>query len=1640
MKDGTALIEGVDYTVTIGTNNATFNGLDEGTYTFEITTQAWAYKGGENNMALMTVSTDVEVTTGAPKMTGEIAVTATPSTTVGGRVALSWTPVTAGTETVAYTVVVKKGDTTLVAGAGYSLDYTGGTTATVNLLTLGNYTFEVVAVAPGYASKNGVSAEVEVTVKPAFTKLENVFVQGVTQSAISIRWDAVGVTVGNQQFEVQLSIGDDASWGNTLIYGTGDPRIQTGGSAPTGSRSTTHANIIQLEANTEYYIRIKVAGTADYDASEEWVVLGPIKTLAGATASAAGNIQSFVATSVTSDSITLVWAKADRYDNPIIGYEIQYGVAGTGWLTWYVSPGNPVIEETTVTLTGLVPGAIYDIQVRSVGYYGRGNDHSDKRSGWSNLLSINTTPQVTRPTATCVSKDKQSDSTWTVGIEWKADERATEYVIEWMQWSPNNAAPKPADWETYMTANPTNTKTVSAPASSAEVEGLLDGESYWFRVRAIGVADEIRDSDWAYIGIPVEMKAKVVATSVNNFKALGVANSSVRLVWDAVPGVIDPSYELGQDFTDHIYRNVKDGADGEFLSGPTTFEEYFEILYSLDGTNWRTVQVGGNGQRIQNGGGWLTSVAVNIADLGANTKYYFKMRVLETVNNAGSDWSDVIEITTLAAAATRPAAVTNLQADVAAADAVTVSWTASTATNVVAYEVRYRTVAVGATPAGIWKMAMFFGTGTSATITGLTLGTEYEFQVRTQAATGAGNNTSSDWTSSVRATPTTWETSVKVDKSKFLTDDEVMVSWSPFPIQEGAVVVEYRIEWREVGGADWTTDLVGSTTALDTDTSFALDVTDAAFNLDGGEYEFRVVAIVDETGCIPPGSATEEYATDVAADTVTIVSTIMRDFKVASTNLGINGDAVEAQLRWQLKDPPTGTLSYKYYYKVATDIDYTEVTQSNTGALFGQVYYTATTGANLGVNIFGLIPDTEYDFKVELYVDTVFEENAVMNETLPALKTLTGSLNVQFEVNPTTLGSDVLSGTLTWDNLIKDDGVTEYQGYRVVWYRVSQNDDGTYPDPPSIVNELYGGGAPNNTGWTSPGRPDSALTNGSGYADPNNWGYNVNLDEVNRWWKRIDNKNVTNSSGANNGQQPWYTGYSTNNPTGTGSDNNNGQGYSMSGETLAGLSFTTQDGKATDVYYIMVVTYDAARADEVNNGGGRPTIGGGYANVNEIIMIGKDGVISRDSLEFAVKLGGTEQVVGQGYSETDVKAINWGGLTYWDAANDAAVEPTVIVKKGGVAHSNAGFDVTVFSNHGSGFVTIPTGLAVGEYTVNLEWELTDGTKYYAESTFSVLNALAGTLAVSAVQNGDDVTVTATGITTPDVEYTLTVRNGAGAVVTGYTITSGEGTATQTITGLGGGRVYTFEMTADAGESYKSQSKVADEKVGVAIQNFKTERATTTDVLFLQWDAVSGISVTQGNAGSFNAAFRVEFSLSGDPGTWTLLGVGNSNSPRIPTADGNLALTGTSCRIIEATAGLTYHIRIISVELYNAGFTDKYNTLAPITTTSPTQAPNGAPGGLVLANVPGTTTVTFGWNKMIGARGAHYFEVEYRKVGDTEWGETQIVTPTEANVMTLSFTSPALEGDTEYEFQVRAWNPVDYGTWTNPVAIKTLSLE
>ena len=426
-----------------------------------------------------------------------------------------------------------------------------------------------------------------------------------------------------------------------------------------------------------------------------------------------------------------------------------------------------------------------------------------------------------------------------------------------------------------------------ATTTSHTVTGLTNGTTYTFAIRSVGEGTSAAS---------VSVSSTPVAATVSPEKPTGFSaqqnnHLSVRLVWDAAAAPLTvTSYQYTQDGGDNR-DDIPDSDSSRVsavvseLSSGTTYKFALRALNSAgpgEATDSQAVTVVGKPGEVtgftatpQNGQVWLTWNPANndsitgwdywqrtgramdqiwssIAGSGAGTtahlvtgltngqQYRFRLR---SVNVAGqSEQTDNKNATPTASQANIRLQPRGLAATPDAGE-VTLTWADPNDSSITKYQY---TQDGGMT----WEDISESGaTTTSYTVTGLTNGTQYTFQVRAVNDTGAG--TASD---TVSATPRLPKPKPPTNFSATAGDMEVMLGWSD---PSDSTITHYQ--YTQDGGASWA-DIPGSG---ETTTSYT--VTELT---NGTQYTFQVRAVNHEGGVsasdrviITPGRLTVWSAT-----------------------------------------------------------------------------------------------------------------------------------------------------------------------------------------------------------------------------------------------------------------------------------------------------------------------------------------------------------------------------------------------------------------------------------------------------------------------------------------------------------------------------------------------------------------------------------------------------------------------------------------------------------------------------------------------------------------------------------------------------------------------------------------------------------
>lgn len=288
-----------------------------------------------------------------------------------------------------------------------------------------------------------------------------------------------------------------------------------------------------------------------------------------------------------------------------------------------------------------------------------------------------------------------------------------------------------------------------------------------------------------------------------------------------------------------------------------------------------------------------------------------------------------------------------------------VSWTApkvttggqsAVDTSVTGYAVQYR--ACTATPRtctasptwGSWTAYPHAGTGTAATITGLTNDTKYE--VRVGARNSAGVSAYSTTASGIPVAQTSTPSGVTVEPGHNL----IKVSWAPPSLGSGTTLVGYRVQYRACGST--TTGCASSwLAASDPGTGTTASITGLT---NGITYQVRVQAVTSkgDTGWSPTKSATPE---------------LLPYFPGSPT---LDAGVGKITVRWNKPLPVELTISgYEVGWRACTAQDKTCPDGSDDPKPTWSAWRTRRpSGTALSMDITGLVNGTKYEVRVRARV------------------------------------------------------------------------------------------------------------------------------------------------------------------------------------------------------------------------------------------------------------------------------------------------------------------------------------------------------------------------------------------------------------------------------------------------------------------------------------------------------------------------------------------------------------------------------------------------------------------------------------------------------------------------------------------------
>ena len=670
-------------------------------------------------------------------------------------------------------------------------------------------------------------------------------------------------------YDVQYKLSTASAWTDHVFTGTG-----------------TSTTITGLTNGSAYDVRIRATNS---EGSSEWSPSATGTPATTPTAPAAPTV------AVGNGQLQVTWVAPATGGSALTDYDVRYKTSsGTTW-TAQAFTGT----GTSTTITGLINGTSYDVQIRASNAVGT--------SGWSS--SATGTPQTNPATPsapTLVRGNTQLEVSWSAPDD--QGSTITDYDVQ------------------YKTTDVTSwtDHTFSGTGTSTTITGLTNGTAYDVRVRA---TNSVGSSQWssAATATPATLPTTPAAPT------LTAGNSQLQVSWTA-PATggaqitdYDVQYKTSSDttWTDHTFTGTGTSTAITGLTNGTAYDVRIRVTNAVGSSAWSasatstpqavpatptvpTVTRGNTQLEVSwtapddNGSSitdydvqyktssdttWTdhtftgTGTSTTITGLTNGTSYDTRVRATNAVGS--SQWSPVAEGTP----ATVPTAPDPPTLTVGHAQ-LGVAWTAPVTGGapITNYDVQY---AVAGTSS--WTELNLVGSSTSTTITGLTNGTAYDVRVRARNSVGV-----SAWGTSASATPVTTPAAPTITVTP--DSEQLTVRWTA-PDAGGSAITGYTIQYQTSDAASWTDHTFSGTGTSTTITGLT----------NGTEYNVRVRAINTIGNGAWSATATvtvNARSADLALadfDTMGLTTEV-----VAVIRVGVDGDYLYA--KDSSRNDDTGTL------------------------------------------------------------------------------------------------------------------------------------------------------------------------------------------------------------------------------------------------------------------------------------------------------------------------------------------------------------------------------------------------------------------------------------------------------------------------------------------------------------------------------------------------------------------------------------------------------------------------------------------------------------------------------------------------------------------------------------------------------------
>ena len=506
------------------------------------------------------------------------------------------------------------------------------------------------------------------------------------------------------------------------------------------------------------------------------------------------------------------WTAPTDNGASITVYDVQYRETGTNWQI-----SSHVGTSTTNRIENLLPGTSYEVRVRATNAEGSGD--------WSAAASATTDSDVPDAPAapTLTASTTWLEASWTAPAD--NGEAITDYDVQYRETGTNwqaashvgtattrrieNLAADTAyevrvrasndigtgDWSTSASGR-TSADVPDAPVAPTLTTGTTWLEASWTAPADNGEAITDYDIQYRETGTSWETASHVgtsTTTRIENLSAGITYEVRVRATNAEGTGDWSPSTSATTD------ADVPDAPNAPTLTAGTTWLEAswtapadnseaitdYDVQYRESGTSWETASHVG------------TSTTKRIENLSPSTTY--QVRVRATNAEGTGDWSPLASATTDAGVPDAPNAPTLTTGT----NWLEASWTAPADNGeaITDYDVQYRETGTN------WQTVSHVGTATTKRIENLSPGIDYEVRVRATNSEGT-----SDWSAS--STVQTDAEAPNAPTAPTLTTGETWIeaSWTA-PINNGAAITDYDVQYRETGTNWQSASHVGTATS-----------------------------------------------------------------------------------------------------------------------------------------------------------------------------------------------------------------------------------------------------------------------------------------------------------------------------------------------------------------------------------------------------------------------------------------------------------------------------------------------------------------------------------------------------------------------------------------------------------------------------------------------------------------------------------------------------------------------------------------------------------------------------------------------------------------------------------------------------------